>query len=430
MVILLLTLTVGGYFGVRALNIARSTQGTKDQETDRILSDAKTALLAWSVLTIDDSFSASYAIPTNSQVGLRALRPGTLPYPDVAVGTSGSNVNFTPSDGERDQGCATRTWTNPVSLTIRPVATTGPVIPTTTQRLSIRCFGRLPLKTLGLERLAGSASDVAGRWPWYIVSANLVSTRGECPARLDSTIADTALAVGTNTCGTGFSTSVPFPWITVLDPYGAVVSTRVAAVVIVPGPVTSRGTYRQTRSTGALPTDFLDIVNNAACQNGICDNSRLNPTPLPSTTPMTFIQCVSPATTVGDPRFSADYSCNDRLIYITVDELLNHAAKRIEREFISCLNEYFQTVNPGRYPWPAQTTDPGTSLPGPLPLTGSFPSIDDSAAITCPTAQTMYSTASYWGGWQRAASYTLDAGQASARFSFAGLPGRAPVTVP
>ncbi len=433
LVILLVTLTVGGYFGARALNVAFARSGVEGHEAEQILARAKAALLAWSVITIDDFSTQGYSMQADARVGLRALRPGTLPYPDIATGITASaatTTNLAPSDGVRDQGCATRTWNTTASATLRPVATTGAIVPSATQRTSLRCFGRLPYNTLGLEQPADTSADTAGLWPWYIVSANLVSTRGECPVRFDSTLTDTALTAGTNSCGSLTTATVPFPWITVRDPYGNLISNRVAAVIILPGPPTTRqpGNVRQTRSTTALPTAYLDTVDNAACPGGRCDNALLNTSP--STAPMTFIQCVDPATTVGDTRFGSNYACNDRLTFITVDELFNHVAKRMEREFVSCLKEYFQTVNPGKYPWPAQPANPGASLVGTLPLTGSFPSIDDAARVTCPDAQARFASNSNWSGWQRAASYTLSAGQTSAQFSFANLTGRAPVAVP
>lgn len=435
---MLVTLTVGGYFGVRALNIAVNRSGMDEREAEKILAQAKAALLAWSLVTIDDNNSKSHWMQTNSQVGIRAFRPGTLPYPDVATGITASfatTANPTPSDGERDQGCANLTWTTTATVTLRPVGTpagTAP-FPTATQRVNLRCFGRLPYKTLGLPKPADTSADTDGRWPWYIVSANLVSTRGECPVRLDSTLTNTALAAGSNSCDsspTGSATA-PFPWLIVRDPYGNIVSSRVAAVVILPGPVTTRqpGSVRQIRSATALPREYLDTVDNPNCPGGVrCDNALLNTNP--NTTPMTFIQCVNPATTTGDARFAANYACNDRLVFITVDELFNHVAKRMEREFVTCLKEYFSTVNSGKYPWPTQPNSVSTPMSGTLPLTGSFPSIDDAARVTCPDAQTRFSTESNWGDWQRAASYTLQAGQTSAQFSFTDLTGRPPVTVP
>ena len=400
---LLITITFGGYFGVRALNSATSRGSLDEVESQRILSQARQALLAWSVTTDNSLPSAT----VSASFGIRAFRPGNLPYPDLATG----QTNTTPSDGLRDLGCARTSWAG--SGTLRPVtaALSG------AQKTTIRCFGRLPVATLGLEAVAGNSSDVSGRWPWYIVSANLVNINQDCPTRLDGTITSTALATGTNSCGDINTPTAPFAWITVLDQYGAIISSRVAAVIILPGPVTGRqpGNVRQTRSTTALPSEYLDTVDNAACTGGRCDNGRLNSTPL------TFIQCVNPSTTVGDARFNANYACNDRLTYITVDELFSYAAKRIEREFVVCLSEY-ATNNGNKYPWAALAGNPSAVTVG--QTTGSFPSNDASATPTCSNQSI------YWGGWQRAATYTVAANQSTAQFSFASLATRSPVTVP
>ncbi len=403
LVILLVTMAFGGYFGVRALNAAVARSGIHEMESEKILSQARQALLAWSVTTDDSLPSAT----VSGLFGIRAFRPGNLPYPDLATGLTST----TPSDGVRDIGCARTTWAG--SGTLRPITATL----TNAQKTGIRCFGRLPVATLGLDAVAGSSADVSGRWPWYIVSANLVNINQDCPARLDGTLTNTALATGTNACGNINTPTAPFQWITVLDEYGAVISTRVAAVVILPGQVTTRqpGNVRQTRSATALPSAFLDTVDNAACVGGRCDNGRLNATPL------TFIQCVKPASTAGDARFSANYACTDRLTYITVDELFAYAAKRIEREFTACLAEYAQN-NANKYPWAALAGSPSSVTVG--NTSGSFPSNDASANPTCANQQV------YWGGWQRAATYTVAPDQSAAQFSFASLAGRPAVSVP
>lgn len=406
LVILMVTITFGGYFGVRALNAAVARSGIDEHEGENILAQSKSALLAWSVTTDENLPSLTPAVaPPN---GVRAFRPGTLPYPDVATGSS----NTMPSDGFSDRGCARATWTG--IGTLRPVSDT--TVLTLAQRTNLRCFGRLPLKTIGLAYLANDdPSDSAGRWPWYIVSANLVAINFFCPARLDSSITGTGLPAGVTQCGDDNTPTVPFPWITVLDPFGQTLSTRVAAVIILPGPVTTRqpGNARQTRSATALPSAFLDTVDNALCPGGRCDNGSLNQAP-----GMTFIQCVKPSTTVGDARFPANYACNDRLAYITIDELFSHVARRIERDFVRCLTEY-ATNNGARYPWAGATNDPSSIIAG--TTAGSFPSNDAGAAATC-SAQ-----AGYWGGWQRATTYTVAADQRSASLV---LPGRASVQVP
>ncbi len=419
LVILLVTITFGGYFGVRALNANKArNSGIDEHEAAQILVQAKSALLAWSVITIDNPFSATY--PVTGNVGLRAFRPGNLPYPDLVTGTSISAA--IPSDGVRDNGCASRSWAG--SGTLRPVDAGLD----STERLNLRCFGRLPLVTLGLERLASNAVDTAGRWPWYAVSANLVATNDVCPGYLDSRIANSGLPSGTNVCVNGTLPTVPFPWLTVRDQYGSVLSNRVAAVVILPGPVTGRqpGNVTQNRSTSTtgLPARYLDTVENAFCPAGMCDNGLINQNPL------AFIQCVNPAITSGDNRFNTNYACTDRLIYITVDELLNHAAKRVEREFVDCLKEY-ATANGGRYPWAANASPSDVSIGQ---YAGMFPSSgvpgEPSPLTPCPNAQNG-SASAYLSGWQWGAAYTLTSTtRLSARFAFAFPPGRAAVTVP
>lgn len=406
LVIMLVTLTFGGYFGVRALNASSARSGIDEADAQQILAQSKAALLAWSVTPEDllESDSATFADP----YGIRAFRPGNLPYPDLAQALT----NTTPSDGIRDRGCAFATWAG--TGTLRAVHSGL----STARKTALRCFGRLPLNSLGLDNFGGDTADTSGKWPWYIVSANLVAVNYGCPDRLDATIVGSGLPSGVTNCGDINTPTVPFPWITVLDPFGATVTTRGAAVIILPGPITARqpGTVAQTRSATALPTAFLDTVDNASCTGGRCDNGGINQSPN-----MTFIQCVSAASTVGDARFNANYTCNDRLTYITIDELMSAAAKRIEREFVACLKQYAGN-NGGKYPWAALSNNPSSVTVG--QLTGSFPSNDASATATCANQS------GYWGGWQRAATYTVAANQLSASIAFASLPRRAAVTVP
>lgn len=416
LMILLVTLTVGGYFGVRALNIGVSRGSISVNEAEAILARSKEALLAWSISTDD---SVAYGVVTGS-AGVRSFRPGNLPYPDLYDAATLAQ----PADGIRDHGCARTTWTGTQALI--PVTQSM----SATNKTRIRCFGRLPMKTLGIDTSINTPADDSGRWPWYAVSANLVNISHDCPYRLDGTIT----TVGTlSTCLPTDSDNVTrlvFPWITVLDPSGAVISTRVAAVIMLPGPVTTRqpGNTRQVRSRTALPTAFLDTVDNTACAAlaaGRCDNGRHNQSP-----GMTFIQCVDPLTTPGDARYSANYACNDRLVFITIDELMSLAAKRMEREFVNCLKE-FASTHGQNYPWAATLTDPSSvavNQVGP----GNFPSNDESLNPTCPTVMnpSVERFANYWQGWQRDASYQVAADRKSATLRFNSLPGRSTVKVP
>lgn len=414
LVIMLVTITFGGYFGVRALNATRERSGIDELEAQQILAQSKAALLAWSVASDD---TVAYGVITGS-AGVRAFRPGNLPYPDLATGLTDTG----PSDGVRDHGCAKTTWTG--TQTLIPV-TQGMG---STNKSTIRCLGRLPVTTLGLDRLAGDAADNSGRWPWYVVSANLVNISHDCPRRLDGTIVNVGNVTPCAAADSDATTKLAFPWITVLDPSGVVVTTRAAAVIMLPGAVTTRqpGNAKQIRSTTALPTEFLDTVDNTACAAlpaGRCDNASLNQSPR-----MTFIQCVNPATTTGDARFNANYACNDRLVYITVDELFSHAAKRMEREFVGCLQEYARNHG-GDYPWPTTLT---STSPGVINQFGpsAFPSDDENFIPICPSVSTTERYANYWQGWQLDTSYKLAADRKSASFSFKSLPGRNVVKVP
>lgn len=413
LVIMLVTITFGGYFAVRALNAARERGGIEALEAQQILAQSKAALLAWSIATDDSTFT----LTVTALDGLRSFRPGNLPYPDLATGLTDTG----PSDGVRDHGCAKTTWTG--TQTLIPV-TQGMG---SANKSTIRCFGRLPVTTLGLDRLAGDTADNSGRWPWYVVSANLVNISHDCPHRLDGTIVNVGNVATCAAADSDATTKLAFPWITVLDPSGVVVTTRAAAVIMLPGAVTTRqpGNAKQTRSTTALPTQFLDTVDNTACATlpaGRCDNASLNQSPA-----MTFIQCVNPATTVGDSRFNANYACNDRLVYITVDELFNHAAKRMEREFVGCLQEYARNHG-GDFPWATTLT---STSPGVINQFGpsAFPSDDENSNSICPSVSTTEHYANYWQGWQLDASYKLAADRKSAFFYFNSLPGRRVVEV-
>ena len=306
LLMLLVVLMIGGTFGVRALNLSTFSGGIENRETSKILAQSKEALLAW-----------SQAVDPTSSGGHRAIRPGALPYPDV-YGT-GISVGPIAYDGMQDLGCIPRTWTVALSQDLVAPSTTAP-IPT-----NLRCIGKLPWRLLGLDLNQDGTPDSAGFVPWYAVSANLIdhSYASECPARLDVSIAP--LTTRTASCGTVTGAAqLPFPWLLVRDQFGTILSNRVAAVVIVPGPPATRqtGTLTQANrsSLNVGPDQFLDTVRNTLCTGGFCDNARYRTTPQ-ATAPMEFIQCATAATTLGDSRFTQPYSCNDTLIYITIDEL-------------------------------------------------------------------------------------------------------------
>ena len=351
LLMLLVVLMIGGTFGLQALNLAASKGGVENPATTKILAQSKEALLAWTQNV--DRYSNPVA---GENWGHRAIRPGALPYPDVygTVAATGVPLSTSPIvfDGLHDLGCIRSNWNGTSSLR------TPNNLPFATTAASMRCLGKLPWRLLGLNLSQNNLTDSSGTVPWYAVSANLVNHLESglipCPMRLDASIANTStttLGCGSSSTGATDPPTLPFPWLSVRDPYGNLLSNRVAAVVIMPGPPTARQTGTLTQNNRATitattgrPDQFLDTVRNAQCTpTGYCDNARF------SAATLEFIQCVPSITTLNDSRFIQPYTCNDRLIYITIDELIQAASDRAAREAITCFNALIKTK--GRAPY-------------------------------------------------------------------------------
>lgn len=405
----LVFLVIGGGVGFRALNQANAQSGIDDQTATRILAQSKEALLAWSVTTIDPLAPTPPALR-----GIFATRPGTLPYPDLY----GNATQFQPIryDGRTDLYCAYSGWSLGTE-TLRRIQ----VINTSAFNASIRCLGKLPWKTLGMDLRAanpatnqGRIDDPFGRVPWYAVSSNLVDysptavAAEYCPAQLNHRILsfNPAVDVPTNVCGTALTPGNPtaaatysFPWLRVRDQFGNLLSDRVAAVIILPGPITTRrpsGTT-QVRTATATPNQFLDAVTNSNCTAGLCDNSRL------TNSPLEFIQCVSSDTTIKDARFTQPYTCNDRLVYLTIDELMTRAVQRVAAEFRKCVAEY-KTANLNRVPWPDTDGDLAQDVvPSPsASVSGNFTPLTNLTSFNCSNE------GFYWQQWQLSVTYVVD----------------------
>ncbi len=195
----------------------------------------------------------------------------------------------------------------------------------------------IPYTALGLD-----AVDGAGEVLWYAVSRNMVSALGVAPV-INPDIMNTP----------------PFPWLIVRDQTGAIINNRVAFVLIAPGsPLPG-----QNRS-GAAPTpiQFLEgigAVTNAdsngsydggvpACPLGMCEDFVMSD-PWPSATTPTF---------------------NDRILYVTIDELMPLIEMRVAREARQALIRSAAT-NGGIFPTAAALGYLGNSCGNPdgfLPL--------------------------------------------------------------
>ncbi len=148
-------------------------------------------------------------------------------------------------DGLSKPGCATRTWA-PGQALIDPNTYAAP--------LNVRCFGRFPWLSFGLPG-PSTPDDQLGEVPWIFMSANLV-VGAACLANLNPLMLSSAYTGG---C----ATTVPFPWLRVVDARGNLLSSEVAIVLILPGPPVRNG---QTRSAPIdhAPAAYLEGLTVAA----------------------------------------------------------------------------------------------------------------------------------------------------------------------
>lgn len=128
----------------------------------------------------------------------------------------------------------------------------------------------------------------------------------------------------------------PGPWITVRDRRGSVLSERVAFVVIAPGAPLED----QDRSDGAASVEnYLDTVSVGGVTYSNADFDQ------------DFIVYPDSRRTANpDDRF------NDRLAYVTVDELLHTVERRVLGTIAAALRAY--RADHGAYPWLGAFDDP------------------------------------------------------------------------
>jgi hypothetical protein len=272
------------------LNAAVAPSPSRDPGSIEALASAKQALIAWAATHPDT--------------------PGLLPFPD-------RNDDGT-YDGAAD--C------------ISP----GPVA-------AGHLLGRFPIR--GEQAGAGCTTtiamsvefaDSAGQRLWYAVSRNLV--RGGAGGPINPDLGDLAAQ----------------PWISVRDQTGAVISPRVAAVIIAPGPSLS-GQNRGTIDTDPLVeyprylesiTIGPDTFSNADADGCLDDN----------------VGCGVPEAEDFIIYPNTADTFNDRLVFITVDELMRAVEDRVLGEAAQALKFYRGLGD--IYPWLAPFTDPRPKTQG------------------------------------------------------------------
>lgn len=262
----------------------------------------KTALISWATM------------PFGSYLGQSSATIGQLPYPDVAASGIETPTNY---NGDPNVGCLSTSGTTLV-----------------TSGSNMRCLGRLPWRALGLPVTTPSEPDSTGIMPWYAVSANLMN--GSCASLLLNPSLLNLTYPGTSSCN---SSQLPYPWLTVRDARGNVLSNRVAVVIIMPGPAIGN----QVRPTSPLAgaSAYLDSVTvkpgcTAPCVPGTYNNASLNPG-------NDFIQGLDGSqVAANDPNFAQPYYFNDRVIYITIDDLMAAVEKRAAMEARAKLLEFYR----------------------------------------------------------------------------------------
>jgi len=293
------------------LNAAVAPSPARDPVSIDSLARAKDALIAWS------------ATHPNT--------PGLLPFPDRndddLLATADAPARY---DGNSDCDVA------------------GAIA-------STHLLGRFPFAgeqvgcTTGANvAMSVDVGDSSGAGLWYAVSQNLVLGGNGGPINPD--IAEVATQ----------------PWITVRDQTGALISNRVAAVIIAPGTALAAQNRSAVAPGAANYLDSLTVGANTwnnADADGCPDVGGCG-TPLEE-----FI--VNPNPQPGD-------NFNDRLVYITIDELMRAVEDRVLGEAANALRTY-RGNNPGNnYPWMSAFSDPRS--PQGIATGGSATSLVDGTA--------------------------------------------------
>jgi hypothetical protein len=306
-------------------------------------------------------------------------------FPDLPIAAGGGLDASEPNiDGFAEAaGCATSGWVPGQALSAVGMSLGA-----------ARCFGRFPWKSMGLP-VGDAGDDVDSLVPWIIVSPNLVTSAACLPNLHPSALAQPY-------AGYACSGAVPYPWITVRDARGNIVSDRVAVALIIPG-VRMQG---QVRGPAAAPNQYLDTVTinagcPAPCQPGTYNNAEFAH---PDGQPTTLIQ--APVDAKAAQRlgyFAQPYNFNDQVAFITVEDLMKALEARARLEVRRQL-EAFKLAR-GYFPFAADlTSTTGTCVNG--QRLGRLPVVPGNCGPTDVLALPAWLTA---GGWHRYFVYSVSA---------------------
>jgi hypothetical protein len=311
--------------------------------------------------------------------------------PDLPV-TAGSTF-----DGTSKTGCATRTW-------VPGQALTDPNLATAATALTVRCFGRFPWLSYGLEG-PSTSDDEGGTVPWMFISANLV-VAAPCFLNLNPLMLSSPFTGGCATAG------VPFPWLRVVDDRGNLLSSEVAIVLILPGPPVNAAQQRSAPNDRS-PAAFLEGLTVAAgcpapCVPGTYNNAAYT---VVNGLAWTFVN--APQSTALSPPpsyYQQPFAFNDRLIYITASEYLEAMETSARLIALNTLSQ-FKTSHgflpySGDHPSPSAPLDPNCTA-----LHSRFGLLPAGTACSGPANYPVnYPTWFTLGGWGSYFIYAVEAG--------------------
>lgn len=299
----LLVVTIVAILATAALLLEDFTGRSEGQpnantaETYAALRQAREALLGASLANVDAQGAD--------------VRPGQLPWPDRGIDT-----NY---DGQSD--C------RPATFVVGHLAGRFPYLG------AAGCVGQ----TTNVS-LSSYLEDGSGEPLWYVVSRNVVNydSSGEA-APFDAALDGN----GVVQLNPGLLDSTAHPWLRVCDAEGNLIAENVAAVIIAPGPALDGQSRVGTAPAMDQYLEGLPVaggtVSNAdsdetADVGGVCGGGAGED----------FIAHVG----VDDDQAGL---FNDRLIYITAEELLEAAQTRALQEVRAALEAHVATHN--RFPW-------------------------------------------------------------------------------
>jgi hypothetical protein len=283
-------------FLLHALDPAR-LRAEQDKKTMQTLNEAKQALIAWSV-----------SHPNT---------PGLMPYPDRNL-----DLNY---DDTSDCYATNKTFDTKFTIGRLPLFKSDP-----------NCVNAKNNVNSGV---LGDFRDGAGERLWYEVSQNLLH---------DYNNAGGAIPNGTSPIINPSIVNTPAnPWFIVRDRSGAIVSDRVAAVIIAPGSPSGV----QDRSGGiANANQYLDKI--VMADNTPYKNYDYQ---LPALPPEFIIGDDYRTVAKNDPTYKNQtvepYYYNDKLVYITIDELMAAIEKRVAAEVKVAVKNY--KLSTGNNPYAA-----------------------------------------------------------------------------